>query len=131
MWFFHAFCRLRAEAADPESLQDRWSPLLQGFRFLPHLSGHSPVPVRAATPHEKLGADVFCEVLHSAGLHSGCVKSFLAALQLSSVFVCNRPVTVVITYDPCQTAAAFLWPLPMLLLTVGLHICSTPNSSCK
>lgn len=33
VWFFQAFYRLRAGAEDPESLQERWSPLLPGFGF--------------------------------------------------------------------------------------------------
>lgn len=127
MWFFQAFCRLRAEAADPKSLQDRWSP----FWFPPDFSSYSPFPICAATLHKKLGANVFCEVPHLLGLCSGCVKSFLPALQLSSVFFYRYPVTVFITYHPCQIAAAFLWPLPVLLLAVCLHISSTLNSTRK
>lgn len=46
--FFEAFSRLRAEAADPESLQERWSPLLQGFWFPLDLSSCSSFPVHAA-----------------------------------------------------------------------------------
>lgn len=106
-------------------------PLTVGLLIFSGLSSCFPFPVWAATLPKKLGADVFCEVWHLLGLCSGCVKSFLPALWLSSVFLYHCHATVVITYDPFQIAAVFLWPLPMLLLAVCLHICSSLNSSHK
>lgn len=82
-----------------------------------------------AMQHKKIGADIFCEVLHFLGLRSGCVRLFLSALRKSSVFLHCYLATVVITYDPCQIVDAFLWPLCLLLFAVCLQICFVLSSS--
>lgn len=82
-----------------------------------------------AMQHKKIGADIFCEVLHFLGLRSGCARLFLSALRKSSVFLYCYLATVVITYDPCQIVDAFLWPLCLLLFAVCLQICFVLSSS--
>lgn len=80
------------------------APYCQGLDF-PRAFYVTPFPAGVALLHKHLGADVFW-----FGLCSGCVRTFLPALQLPLALLYHFPVTVAATCAPCQAAGAFLWP---------------------